>query len=231
MTKLSILIPVYNEEKTIGIILDKIKKVDIGNVQKEIIIVDDTSTDGTGEFLDKLKDKRIKIIHHQHNMGKGSAIRTALNYCTGDIILIQDADLEYDPKDYPHLIKPIIEGKVKVVYGSRVLGIKQRKYDKLVYYLGGLSLTMITNLLYGTNLSDEPCGYKIFDSSVIKNIDLKCKRFEFCPEVTAKIAKKGIKIYDMPASYNPRSRNEGKKINFRDWLEAVYVLVKYRFFK
>ena len=230
MTKLSVIIPVYNEEKTINLIINKIKKVSLKNVEVEIIAVDDASTDGTKEFLKKIKDRAIKIVFHKKNMGKGSAIRTALNYCTGDIILIQDADTEYDPKDYPKLIKPILEGKTKVVYGSRVLCRKHLKYNKFVYYLGGLSLTIITNLLYGTNLSDEPCGYKVFHSSVIKNINLKCKRFEFCPEITAKIAKKGIKIYDIPASYNPRSRKEGKKIKFRDWLEAVYVLLKYRFF-
>ena len=230
MTKLSIIIPVYNEERTIGIVINKIKKVKIGNVKKEIIIVDDGSKDGTITFLKNIRDKWIKVFYHKQNMGKGFAIRTGLNHSTGDIILIQDADTEYDPKDYPMLIKPIIEGKTKVVYGSRVLGRKYLRYDKFAYYLGGLSLTILTNLLYRTNISDEPCGYKVFHSSVIKNINLKCKRFEFCPEITAKIAKKGIKIYDVPASYNPRSRKEGKKIKFRDWVEAVYTLIKYRLF-
>ncbi len=228
MKKLSIIVPVYNEERTLKTILEKIKKTRLKNVKKEIIIVDDASTDGTKKILENIKDKSIKIIRHKKNMGKGYAIRTALNSITGDIILIQDADLEYDPNDYAKLIKPIIEKKVDVVYGSRILNQKS-KYSRFAYYAAGRSLTVITNLLYGINITDEPCGYKAFSSRIIKNIKLKCKRFEFCPEVTAKIAKKGIRIHEVPASYNPRSRKEGKKIKFSDWLEAVYTLLKYRF--
>jgi len=226
--KLSIIIPVYNEAKTIKELLRRINKVDLGKIKKEIILVDDYSTDGSRDILKELKGKYIKIFQDK-NKGKGSAIRTALSYVTGDIVLIQDADLEYDPKDYPGLIDPILQGKADVVYGSRLLGQKS-KYAKFSYYVAGRSLTLIANLLYGINISDEPCGYKIFSSDVIKNIKLKCKRFEFCPEITARISKKGIKIYEVHASYNPRSRKEGKKIKFSDWLEAIYVLVKYKFF-
>ena len=229
MEKLSIIIPVYNEERTLETILDKVKKVRLKNVKKEIVIVDDASTDQTKEILKKIKGKSIKVIYHKRNMGKGFAIRTALNHTTGNIVIIQDADLEYDPQEYSNLIKPIIENKTKVVYGSRLLGRKKSRYARFVYYIAGKSLTIITNLLYGTKITDEPCGYKVFKSSIIKNINLKCKRFEFCPEVTAKISKKGIKIYEVPTSYNPRSRKEGKKIKFTDWLEAVYTLLKYRF--
>ena len=229
MKKLSIIVPVYNEEKNIETILGKVKKVKLRNANKEIIVVDDGSTDRTKEILKKIKDKSIKVIYHKRNMGKGCAIRTALNYVSGDIVLVQDADLEYDPKDYPNLITPIIEGKAKVVYGSRLLGREHAKYVKFAYYIAGTSLTVITNLLYGTKITDEPCGYKVFSYDVIKKLKLKCKRFEFCPEVTAKIIKKGIKIYEVPSSYNPRTRKEGKKIKFKDWLEAVYTLLKYKF--
>ena len=227
MEKLSIIIPVYNEIGTIGAILTKVKDVPL-NAAKEIIIVDDASKDGTADLLKKIKDSSIKIFFHQKNQGKGAAIRTGLKYATGDVMLIQDADLEYDPKDYPKLIAPILEKKADVVYGSRLLGQKSR-YSKFAYYAAGKSLTTLTNILYGTGITDEPCGYKVFKADIIKNIPLKCSRFEFCPEITAKIAKKHIKIFEVPTSYSPRSRKEGKKIKFRDWLEAVYTLIKYRF--
>jgi len=227
MKKLSIIIPAYNESKTIRAILNKVKRAPLRGVKKEIIVVDDASTDGTTELLKKNKYGSIKILHHNKNMGKGAAIRTGLRHATGDIVLIQDADLEYDPNDYQKLIAPIIKGKADVVYGSRLLGQKS-KYSKFAYYAAGRSLTMLTNLLYGINITDEPCGYKVFKASIIKNIPLKCKRFEFCPEITAKVSKRHIKIFEVPASYMPRSREEGKKIKFKDWLEAVYTLVKYR---
>tara|TARA_Y100000310_G_C20703195_1_gene832033 strand:+ start:9152 stop:9838 length:687 start_codon:yes stop_codon:yes gene_type:complete len=226
--KLSIIIPVYNEAKTIKELLRRINKVDLGKIKKEIILVDDYSTDGSRDILKELKGEYIKIFQDK-NKGKGSAIRAALSHTTGDIVMVQDADLEYDPKDYLALIDPILQGKADVVYGSRLLGQKS-KYAKFSYYVAGRSLTIITNLLYGIDISDEPCGYKVFSSDVIKKIKLRCKRFEFCPEITAKISKKSIKIHEVPTSYNPRSRKEGKKIKFWDWLEAVYVLVKYRFF-
>lgn len=228
MKKLSIIIPVYNEKYNLASILNNVKKTKLKNINKEVIVVDDGSTDGTKNILKKIRDKSIKIIRHKKNMGKGSAIRTALKYTTGDIILIQDADLEYSPEDYQKLIAPILEGKANIVYGSRLLGQKSR-YSKFAYYVAGRLLTLLANILYGISITDEPCGYKVFKADIIKSIPLKCKRFEFCPEITAKVSKKGIKIYEVPVSYNPRSRKEGKKIKFKDWLEAVFTLIKYRF--
>ena len=224
---LSIIIPVYNEKNTVSTVLSVVKNVKL-EVKKDIVIVDDASTDGTQEVLKKIKDSSIRVFYHKKNSGKGAAIRTALKHIKGNIVIIQDADLEYDPKEYPSLIKPILEGKTKVVYGSRLLGKKSR-YSKFAYYAAGRSLTLLSNILYGISITDEPCGYKVFSSDVIKEADLKCKRFEFCPEITAKISKKGIKIFEVPSSYSPRSREEGKKIKFRDWVEAVYTLIKYRF--
>ncbi|MEK6943386.1 MAG: glycosyltransferase family 2 protein [Nanoarchaeota archaeon] len=230
MKKLSVIIPAYNEAGTIADVIRKVKNAKLENISKEIIIVDDASTDGTEKILAKIKDPSIKIIRHKNNLGKGAAIRTALKHVTGDMVIVQDADLEYNPNEYQSLLQPIIEKKAKVVYGSRLLGKKKSRYSKWAYYIAGRSLTFITNTLYGTKITDEPCGYKVFDTKTIKSIKLECNRFEFCPEITAKIAKNKIPIYEVPASYNPRSREEGKKIRFRDWLEAVYTLIKYRFF-
>jgi dolichol-phosphate mannosyltransferase len=228
MTKLSILIPVYNEEKTITEVIDVIKKVNIGKVKKEIIVVDDKSTDNTLDALKKIKN--IKLVGHNKNQGKGMAVRTAIKHATGDIIIIQDADLEYDPHDYITLIKPIISGEAKVVYGSRRLKKANKQYSGFSFYLGGIGLTWITNVLYPTgHLTDEPTCYKTFKAEVLKSIPLKCKRFEFCPEVTAKVIKRGIKIKEVPIAYYPRSVKEGKKINWKDGVEAVWTLLKYRF--
>jgi len=223
---LSVIIPVYNERDTILKILEKVKSV---KIDKEIIIVDDFSTDGTREILESLKgkDEKLKIIFQKKHVGKGFAIRTALKFVEGEIVLIQDADLEYDPNEYPKLIEPILEGKAKVVYGSRVL--KKNPKASIIFYIGGRFLSFLTNLLYGTNITDEPTGYKVFSTDVLKSIDLKCLGFEFCPEVTAKVAKKGYKIYEVPINYNPRSIKEGKKIRFKDALKAVFTLIKYRF--
>ncbi len=223
---LSVIIPVYNEKNTILKILEKVKSV---KIDKEIIIVDDFSNDGTREILESLKgkDEKLKIIFQKKHVGKGFAIRTALKFVEGEIVLIQDADLEYDPNEYPKLIEPILEGKAKVVYGSRVL--KKNPKASIIFYIGGRFLSFLTNLLYGTNITDEPTGYKVFSTDVLKSIDLKCLGFEFCPEVTAKVAKKGYKIYEVPINYNPRSIKEGKKIRFKDALKAVFTLIKYRF--
>lgn len=223
---LSIIIPVYNEKNTILKILEKVKNVEI---DKEIIIVDDSSTDGTQEILMQIKNKddNIKIIFREKHQGKGAAIRAALEFVNGDIVIIQDADLEYDPNEYPKLIEPILKGETKVVYGSRIL--KKNPKSSIIFYIGGRLLSFITNLLYGTKITDEPTGYKVFSTDVLKSINLKCLGFEFCPEVTAKIAKKGYKIYEIPISYNPRSIKEGKKIRLKDALKAIFTLVKYKF--
>jgi glycosyltransferase involved in cell wall biosynthesis len=224
--KLSIIIPVYNEEKTIAALLEKVKNAIIP-LEKDIIVVDDGSKDGSAEILKNIDG--IRLILHTGNKGKGSAIRTGLNSATGDIIVIQDADLEYDPRDYGKLIKPILENKTAVVYGSRILNKDNKKQSGILFYAGGKLLSFLTNLLYSSNITDEPTCYKVFRADVIRNIGLKCKGFEFCPEVTAKILKKGIKIYEVPISYNPRTIEEGKKINWKDGARAICTLVKYRF--
>ncbi len=230
--KLSVIIPLYNEINNIEELLKRVNNV---KIDKEIVIVDDGSTDGSKEWLKSLKDKNVKKAFHKKNYGKGMAIRTGIKYATGDIIIIQDADLEYDPEDYYELVKPIEEGKTSVVYGSRMKGnlIKnmKSKHSKAYYeyYYGGKILTILTNILYDAKITDEPTCYKVFKADVLKNINLKCIRFEFCPEVTAKVKKKGYNIYEVPIKYNPRTLSEGKKIKFKDGFEAVWTLIKYRF--
>ncbi|MDO8623506.1 MAG: glycosyltransferase family 2 protein [archaeon] len=231
--RLSVIIPVYNEKDTI---LEIIKQVNAVKLSKEIIIVDDFSTDGTREILSKIKDKNIHVLFHEKNYGKSHAIRTGIKEVKGDIIIIQDADLEYDPQDYIKLVKPIEEGITKVVYGTRFP--KKEGHPSLIhpyydlinpYYAANKILTITANLLYNARITDEPTCYKVFDSEVLKSIDLKSERFEFCPEVTAKVKKKGYNIYEIPISYHPRSVNEGKKIKFKDGIEAIWTLIKYRF--
>jgi len=222
--KLSIIIPVYNEEDTI---LDVIKKVKTQKIQikKEIIVVDDGSSDDTYKRLKKIKG--INLSRHETNKGKGSAIRSGLQKVTGDIVLIQDADLELSPEDYPSLIEPILNNKTSVVYGSRILG--NNKKNNFLFYSGGKFVTAVANLLYGIKITDEPIGYKVFKTNILKSLNLECERFEFCPEVTAKIAKRKIPIYEVPVKYKPRTTKDGKKLRFRDGIQAVWVLLKYRF--
>ncbi|MBI4452010.1 glycosyltransferase family 2 protein [Candidatus Woesearchaeota archaeon] len=230
MPKLSIIMPVYNEKATILKIIGKVKKAKTLNFAKEIIVVDDFSKDGTRDILKKLKDKSIKIVYHEKNKGKGSAIRTGLKQATGDIILIQDADLEYDPNDYEKLLKPIVENKTKVVYGSRFEMITKNlsKMYKL-HYAGNLFLTLLTNMLYGVKITDMETCYKAFRKEVLNGINLKAARFDFEPEITAKILKKGYKIHEVPINFYGRKFAEGKKITWVDGIKAVYYLVKYRF--
>jgi glycosyltransferase involved in cell wall biosynthesis len=222
--KLSVIIPVYNEKETILKILDKVQKVPI---EKEIIIIDDGSNDGTTEILKGIKEENIKIIFKDKNDGKGSAIREGLKYVTGEIIVIQDADLEYEPMDWIKMVELIEKKDVDVVYGSRVLG--KGKKSSFFFYLGGRILSIISNILYNAQITDEPTCYKMFKKNVIESINLKCKRFEFCPEFTAKVRKKGYKIYEVPISYNPRTIKEGKKIKLKDGIIAIWTLIKYRF--
>jgi len=223
--------PVYNEAQTIREIITRVEAAPIGEVRKELIIVDDASTDGTRDVLRELaQNGKYKIYFHGHNMGKGAALRTALTYAAGDIILIQDADLEYDPGEYAELIKPILEGRADVVYGSRLTGGKVGRAFNFWHYIGNKLLTFITNILYNAILSDMETCYKVFRADVIKNIQIKSNRFDFEPEITAKILRRKYKLYEMPISYYGRDFSEGKKITWRDGFAAIWALVKYRFF-
>ena len=237
--KLSIIIPAYNEEATIEQLIEIVKKVELKKygIDKEIIVVDDGSTDRTIELVKKIND--IRFIIKKKNGGKGAAVKIGIKHAIGDIIIIQDADLEYNPNEYLKVISPIVNGQAKVVYGSRFIGIKQKKRNTLflrkhynaygLAYLGGRTITLLTNLLFRTNITDEATCYKCFRSDIIKNINIKGNQFEWEPEVTAKIAKKGIKIHEVPISYNPRTFEEGKHINWKDGVQAIWTLIKYRF--
>lgn len=228
--KLSIIIPVYNEEKTIENLLQKVSNVRLpGKIKKEIIIVDDGSTDKTRKILSKFQSLR-----HDRNQGKGAAIRTGLKRVTGDYVVIQDADLEYDPKDFSKLLQPILEKNAKVVYGTRLMNypLKLMGRSKTVlpsHLLANKFLTMLTNLLYGSNLTDMETCYKLIKIDVLKNINFRSNGFDFEPEITAKILKKNIQIFEVPIIVKPRTYKEGKKINWVDGIMAVWTLIKYRF--
>ena len=223
--KLSVIIPVYNEENTIQEILQQVRAVGLAH---EIIIVDDGSTDRTRELL-KAEETQpgTQVIYQAVNQGKGVAVRTGIDHATGDIILIQDADLEYDPRDYAVLVRPIVEGRVKVVYGSRFLG--PRKAMLFWHMLGNKALTLVTNILYNTILSDMETCYKVFRADVIKGIPLRSRRFELEPEITAKVLKRGHRIFEVPISYYGREYSEGKKITWREGPKALWTLIKYKF--
>ncbi len=224
--KLSVIMPAFNEIKTIREILKRIREVDI---DKEILIVDDFSTDGTREFLESIEgDEDVRVFYHSQNMGKGSAIRTAISHVTGDVVIIQDADLEYDPNDYIKLVAPIKEGRASVVYGSRYSN-PENELPFTRFKVAVLLLTALANILYGAGITDEATCYKVFRADVLKSIPLRCKRFEFCPEVTAKVRKRGHRIEELPISFKYRTVMEGKKIGWRDGVEAIVALLKYRF--
>ncbi|HOV21701.1 MAG TPA: glycosyltransferase family 2 protein [bacterium] len=222
--KLSVIIPVYNERDTINKIIEKVRKVPI---EKEIIIVDDGSTDGTQNILKNFNNKDIKVILKEKNEGKGMSIREGLKYVSGDIVVIQDADLEYEPMDFLKMIEVMKRNNAEVVYGSRILG--KGKKSSFFFYLGGRFLSCIVNILYNAKITDEPTCYKMFRTDVIKKINLKCTGFEFCPEVTAKVRKMGYKIFEVPIHYIPRSIKEGKKIRLKDGIIATWTLIKYKF--
>jgi glycosyltransferase involved in cell wall biosynthesis len=229
--KLSILIPVYNEAKTIIEILQRVVEAPCEGLIKELIIVDDASADGTREILQKLNadEYHAKIYFHEKNQGKGAALRTAQGHATGDIVLIQDADLEYSPNEYPQLIKPILDGNADVVYGSRLSGGKITRAFHFTHYLGNKFLSLLTNVLYDSTLTDMETCYKVFRADIFKKIKIKSSRFEFEPEITAKVLKQGIRLYELPISYFGRDYSEGKKITWKDGFAAIWALVKYRF--
>ncbi|AJF62704.1 MAG: Glycosyl transferase family 2 [archaeon GW2011_AR20] len=228
--KLSIIIPVYNESKTIKQIIERVQKVNLNNIRKELIVVNDCSKDNSKEIIRKLtrKYKNIRFFNHEKNLGKGAAIRTGLKHFTGNLIIIQDGDLEYDPNEYKRLIKPILEKKSEVVYGSRLLG-KIKGFNIPTHYLGNKILSLFTTLLYFRKITDMETCYKLMTKDVVNSLRLRARRFDFEPEITAKIIKKGYKIIEIPINYNSRSFQEGKKITWRDGVKALYYLIKYRF--
>lgn len=224
--KVSVIIPVYNEANTIDEIL---RRVEAQEVASEILIIDDGSSDGTREKLHALNDhEHVRVIFHDQNQGKGAAVRTGIQNATGEVLLIQDADLEYDPRDYPALLQPIQEGIADVVYGSRFLG-GPRRTAMFWHMVANKLLTFMTNLLYNTILSDMETGYKVFKREIVDGMKLRANKFDFEPEFTAKILKRKVRVYEVPISFNPRDYEEGKKIGIMDAFQAVWALIKYRF--
>jgi glycosyltransferase involved in cell wall biosynthesis len=224
--RLSVLVPVYNERDTLGDLLRRVLAVP---VDKEVIVVDDGSRDGTREVLETLaRELPIRALFHPGNRGKGAAIRTALAEARGEFTIIQDADLEYDPTDYPRLLEPVLKGETNVVYGSRYMG-HNNPLPFTHFKVAVLLLNAMANLLYGTRLTDEATCYKLFRTSLLRSLPLRCVRFEFCPEVTARVAKRGERIVEIPIGYHYRTRAQGKKIGWRDGFEAIWTLLRYRF--
>ena len=240
--KLSVIMPVYNEIGTIAEILRRVRAVELAvpvgygsdngttvGFEREVVIVDDGSTDGTREVLRALEgEPDLVIVFHERNQGKGGAVRTGLQHASGDVMVIQDADLEYDPRDYPALLQPIVEGRSQVVYGSRFRGGPTRAMF-FWHMVGNRFLTMATNFLYNTILSDMETGYKVFTREVAEQLDLQSSGWGFDPEITAQILKRGYRIYEVPISYTGREFEEGKKISWRDGLTVLWTLLKYRF--
>ena len=238
MKTLSVVIPAYNEEETIEELIGKVRKVDLSkvNMKMEILVVNDGSKDRTASIVRKIPG--VKLYNQPKNMGKGAAVKRGIKEAKGDIIIIQDADLEYNPNEYPKLVLPILMGRTKVVYGSRFISNYQQernidfvnKHNKayMMAYLGGRMITTATNFLFGANITDEPTCYKVFDAKTIKAIRIDGNKFEWEPEVTAKICKLGHKIVEVPITYRPRTFEQGKKINWKDGVQAIWTLLKYR---
>jgi glycosyltransferase involved in cell wall biosynthesis len=233
--KLSVLVPVYNEERTLE---EVVRRVCAVQLPKEIILVDDGSKDRSREILTRLKEQnerandplnQIKVFLQPENQGKGAAIKTAISHVTGDVVIVQDADLEYDPKDYPSLLEPIQDGSADVVYGTRFAGGGAHRVLFFWHSLGNRTLTLLSNMLTNLNLSDMEVGYKVFRAEVLKGIELKSHRFGFEPEITMKLAKKRCRFYEVPISYHGRTYEEGKKITWKDGIAALYYMIRFRF--
>ena len=232
---LSIIIPAYNEEKTIAELLQRVLDADLGEgIDRELIVVNDCSTDSTGRivqsFIAAHPQAPITYLVHDRNQGKGMAVRTGIQAVTGNYVVMQDADLELDPNDFARMLPHLLSGQYQVVYGSRFLA-EENSHTYFSYQLGGKFLSVMTNLLYDQRITDEPTCYKMFDAGLLKSIPLDCKGFEFCPEVTAKVSRLSYKIKEVPIRYYPRSIEEGKKLRLRDGLKAIGTLLKYRFWK
>jgi glycosyltransferase involved in cell wall biosynthesis len=226
--KLSVVVPVFNERNTLVEILRRMRQVRLPEgIDREIIVVDDGSSDGTREVLSQLGDSTVRVVLHRENRGKGAAVRTGFEHATGDFVLVQDADLEYDPDDWPKLLNPVLRGKARVVYGSRFTG--ERRNMMFMHWVGNRFLSLCTNLLYNTTLSDMETCYKLIDRSLVDELQLRSDKFDIEPEITAKILKRKIRIYEVPISYTGREYDEGKKITWRDGFSALSTLVKYRF--
>ena len=225
--KLSVIVPVYNERTTLVEVIRRMRTVELPDgIDREIILVDDGSTDGTRDVLRQLGDSTVRVLQHPTNRGKGAAVRTGIEVATGDYVLIQDADLEYDPDDWPKLIAPVQRGRARVVYGSRFTG--ERRNMLFLHWVGNRMLSLVTNMLYNTTLSDMETCYKLIDRSLMLELGLRSNRFDIEPEITAKILKRRIRIYEVPISYTGREFDEGKKITWRDGFAALWTLVRFR---
>lgn len=230
MNTLSIVIPVYNELDTIGEILRLVEAAPVSGLRKEIVLVDDCSTDGTRDFLRKEVETRagVRVLYHDRNRGKGAALRTGISHTTGDVVLIQDADLEYDPREYPKLLAPILDGRADVVYGSRFSGSEAKRVLFFWHSVGNRLLTTLSNVFTNINLTDMETCYKVFRGDVIRGIRIEEDRFGFEPEVTAKVARLKCRIYEVGIGYSGRTYAEGKKIGWKDGIRAVWCILKYR---